>query len=92
MLLPFFEAGCQPPEDTRRFKAGFKCRPCQADITGIVVKPLPSALSQADLLRALGEDGFDGQIAASLGWFGSVFWVLEDWEASEATGWLDGGG
>lgn len=62
------------------------------DITGIVVKPLPSALSQADLLRALGEDGFDGQIAASLRSFGSVFCVLEDWEASEATGWLDGGG
>eukprot|EP00434_Breviolum_minutum_P014011 symbB.v1.2.012356.t1/scaffold854.1/size229663/10 len=37
-------------------------RGLQADITGIVVKPLPSALSQADLLRALGEDGFDGQI------------------------------
>lgn len=57
-----------------------------------MVKPLPSALSQADLLRALGEDGFDGQIAASLGWFGGVFWVREDWEASEATGWLDLGG
>ena len=28
------------------------------------MKPLPSTLSQSDLLKALGEDGFDGQIAA----------------------------
>lgn len=34
----------------------------QAEVTGVLVKPLPSALSQSQLLRALGEDGFDGQI------------------------------
>lgn len=38
----------------------------------MVVKPLPSTLSQSQLLDALRADGFDGQIAARLGADGAV--------------------
>lgn len=46
-----------PPVPAPAQRAGL-----QADVTGVLVKHLPSVLSQSQLLRALGEDGFDGQI------------------------------